>query len=548
MTTRTGCNIDDDNPLNQTVGDCSTASTSTTSPCSDGSLVTCPPSESCDLWQLTDSPETCYIANLIDEQLRIAGANINVFKLLGVHEQGSLEDMTGLGAPISGGDLPNFPASNAFDKLITEWRSRQTGAEVLTSAFIGYDFGPIRLDNGRLRYGVETFLKKEVASIRIKQGCEPENRVTKARLERSPDGEKWFGVAVVDLPDCDGLVTVSVKRSVPSRYWRLRPIVFNGGTNDYWVVQAFQLTDYEATHISNIQDKIFLENRDRDYADSSIAMKASYTPTDVLADSTKMGFMSQNVYIFETSFLQTLAKLGRPFVIGDIIELPSEKQYTPSLKPVLKYLEIEDVAWSVNGYTPGWVPTMQRLIAKPVLATQETQKVMGKLTQDVDSSGLVDIDDGMSKKYQDYAAVTETIEAEANTMSPLDGIDYANIPKLSSELKEILEARGKNTKNLDRNRNQYGIDAMPPNGLPYTEGDSFPTSPKNNDYHRLTYSTTKNIAPRLYRWSKAKEKWIYLETDRRFQIRNDKSLIEEFKAHSDATSIADVDKKLQDDL
>jgi hypothetical protein len=511
--------------------------------------LNCPPSAICNYWDMVNSPEYCLIANIIEENLNIGGADINVHRLLGVHEQGSLVDQVGLGMAISNGDLPNFPAINAFDKFITEWRSKQTGNAVITSAFIGYDFGPIYLSNGRERYGIDTFIKKDVTKIKIKQGCDKKNRATKIRLERSSNGKDWFGVSVLNIPDCDGLVTLDVKKSVPSRYWRIRPLLFNGGKDDYWSVQALQLIDYEDTAVSNIQDRLLLENRDRDYDEKSIKLKGSYTPPDTTMNVTQFGgLFNTNKYVIEVSFQQVLTRLGRPFVVGDIIQLPSETTYTPDLRPVLKYLEVEDVAWSSTSYTPTWVPTLQRLICSQALASQETQDIYGKLTPTVDSSGLFDINDGNNQKYQDLHNIRQTIEADANTRVPQEGIDYAEAPKLSEELLQFSKQNNMNLERFDRIRKVQGVDALPPNGLPYTEGPTFPTNPKDNDYHRVTYDHVgKDIPARLYRWSSFKNSWIYLETDRRFQMKNTKSVLEEFKKESPnkiVSPVTDIEKNL----
>jgi hypothetical protein len=497
---------------------------------------------------MVNSPEACIISSAIEESINIGGAILNVHKLLGVHEQDSTQDVSGLGTAISGGDMPNFPASNAFDKHITEWRSRQTGRDVTASAYIGYDFGPIKLSNGRLRYGIDTFIKHDIAGFRIKQGCEAKNRATKVRVERSNDGEKWYGVGILNVKDCEGMVDVKFSKSVPSRYWRLRPVAFNGGTSDYWSVQAVQLIEQEATSLSNIQDKIFMENRDRDYNEFAIRMKCAYTPVDVVANQMKFGFMGEEQYIIEVSFAQTVAKLGRPFVIGDIIQLPSETQYTPAMQPRLKYLEIIDVAWSTNGYTPTWVPTMQRLIAKQAYASQETQDIFGKFTKNVDSSGLWDNDDGSATKYQDHSTITQAIKAEANTAVPQDGTDYADAAVLPDELLKKHPSLSK----LSRRRHPHGVDAMPPNGAPYTEGDDFPDKPKNGDYHRLSYTRVgKNIPVALYRYSTAKKQWIFMERDHRHRLRNTNSLLEEFKTGNytgTPVDSANVDAALDGDV
>jgi hypothetical protein len=478
-------------------------------------------------WELTESDDSCLIDSYISETIQIGGAVVNVHRLLGVHEQGSLQDLTGSGSPISSGDNPNFPASNAFNLLQSQWRSLQTGSEVLSS-YIGYDFGEILLDNNRRRYGVETFVKFDVASIKIRQGCREETRATKARVERSNDGVKWYGVQVIDLPDCDGAARVNFKRTVPSRFWRLRPVAFNGSENDAWEVQALQLLDYEATNIDNIQDRILLENRDRDYDENPIRLKGSYTPVDVQAFQSKHGFGSMysgNEWVLELSFSSIISLLGRPFVIGDIIQLPSETQFSASLKPIKRYLQVTDVAWSTNSYTPNWIPTMQRLIAKPVMASQETQDIFGKLTEDQDELGMVDINDGSNgKQYQDFSAISQTIEADANTQVPENGIDYADIADVSEDFYQwTREESGTNSdavaRKIDAVRSQFGFDAIPPNGEEYTEGDEFPSSPKDGDYHRLTYTTIRSGIPaRLHRYSSAKLTWVFLEKDRRAQF------------------------------
>lgn len=479
-------------------------------------------------WELSELNDSCIIDDYINEQISVGGAVINVYRLLGVHEQGKLQDLTGNGTAISNGDHPNFPASNAFDTYDTEWRSLQTGSDI-TKAYIGYDFGELLLDNGRKRYGIETYVKNDVASFWIKQGCRSESRVTKARVERSNDGQKWYGVQVVDLPDCEGAAIVNFKRSVPSRYWRLRPVAFNGGSTDSWAVQAFQLMDYESTRISNVQDRIFLENRDRDYDENPVRMKGSYQPIDQQSFQSKFGFgsmFSGDEWVIELGFSSIVSLLGRPFVIGDIIQLPSETQYTPAMKPVLKYLEITDVAWSTNSYTPNWVPTMQRLIARPVMASQETQDIFGKLTEDQDELGTVDINDGSTDRpYQDFSEIAQTVDAEANTQVPERGVDFEDVAKVSGDFYDWAEDQGdvNVARKIDQVRSQYGISAMPPNGEDYTQGDEFPENPSDGDWHRLTYTSIRSGIPaRLHRYSAPKNRWIYMEKDRRAEYKDTK--------------------------
>jgi hypothetical protein len=549
------CDIPDNDPLNKECVPSVTPTPTTNSSCSTSVLggPPCPIDTVCSPWDLTQmSSDSCYNSDLIAQMLAISGATVNIYKLLGVHEQGKLVDLTGNGVAISSGDIPNYPAQNAYDKFITEWRSAQFGSDITRSAFLGYDFGEIKLSNGRNRYGVETFVRQDVATIKLKQGCNANNRATKIRVERSGDGVKWFGVTMLDVPDCDGMVTLNFPHTVPSRWWRIRPVIFKGGSTDYWAVQALQFIDYEVTTVTNIQDRIFMENRDRDYATSPISLKGSYTPLEVISNQAKHGMSSlfggTETYTIELSFAQIIAGLGRPIVIGDIIQLPSETQYSASLRPVLKFLEVINVTWSAGGYTANWIPTLVKIMAQPAIASQETQDIFGKLTETIDSSGLVDIDNGdNSKPYQDYTAVSDTIDAAANDQVPERGEDYADAALIDRDQDWLKTHPKYNVNKIDRNRTIFGIDAMPPNGLPYTEGNDLPdvASAKNGDYHRLTYTQlADNIPPRLYRFSSAKNKWIYMESDARFRMKNSKPLLQEFldPTSSSLTKPQDMDK------
>lgn len=546
------CDIPNTDPL-LNEGNCNDEEVATSSDSScvvstDGTTI-CPAIENCSPFDLAaETSDSCLVESWVDELLAASGGIVNVYKLLGVHEQGKLQDVTGFGSAISNGYIPNYPTSNAFDKYITEWRSSQLGTNIVKDAYLGYDFGQIKLENGRLKYGIETYIKKDISTFKIKQGCNSQNRVTKIRIERSNDGKKWYGVDIIDIKDCDGLLTVNFKRSVPSRWWRIRPVKFNGTSTDWWSVQALQLIEYEKTAITNIQDKIFMENRDRDYDESAVEVKGSYTPPDIQSFQSKWGmsglFGGGDTYVIEVSFKQAVERLGRGFVIGDILQLPSETQYSPSLKPIYKYLEVTNVAWSSTSYTANWKPTIQKILAEPVMASQETQDILGKLTANIDSSGLFDINNGDdSKKYQDMSDIDQTIKAEANTQVPERGEDYSEVTKLSDELYDWAKQHpGVDISKLDRNRNVYGMDAMPPNGLPYTQGDAFPTNPKNGDYHRLTYSLINtNIPARLHRYSSAKTRWMYLETDRRAAHKNAKPLLQEFLDPT-TSSVTPIDK------
>lgn len=501
----------------------------------------------CKPWDLTKQDRThCLMDGLVQEQLNIAGANLNVFKLLGVHEQTKLVDLTGKGKAISGGDLPSFPKENAFVAHKNEWLSKQKGSEdIIKSAFIGYDFGEIKMPDGRPRYAINTDIREHITTIKIKQSADEKNRILKARVERSDDCVNWYGVAIINLPNDNLLNTISFKHSAPMRYWRIRPIIFQGGDCDSWGVQALEMHDFQETDITNIQDKIFLDNRNRDYMQTPITIKGYYQLLTAATELLKYGIEAPgNTYAFSINFNTTIALLGRPFVIGDIIELPSESQYSPDLTLRKIYLEVNDVAWDTNTYTPGWIPTNLQITAIPALASEETQDIFGDLANTVDESGLFDNmkdDDPAGDprgNWQDYTESTDTVKAKALDNTPERGAEGSNTIR-EFEPEEIaqgeIEGIGDALANMQFNRNGiYVEDGLPQNGEPYTEGPEFPQNPKNKDYHRLTYEgLAKDVPPRLYRYSEVKSRWVFLETDLRGLYDANKPVLREYTRSPD---------------
>jgi hypothetical protein len=232
------------------------------------------------------------------------------------------------------------------------------------------------------------------------------------------------------------------------------------------------------------------------------------------------------------SFASCVKLLGRPLVVGDILEIPSEAQYSADLRKILKWMEVTDISWSAEGYTPGWRPTMLRVVAQPAFASQETQDIFGKLEElEADSMGLVDGEDGNSSIYQDYFDVSKTVEAEARDGVPERGAEASSKIRQFEE-DEIAAAADKGVAITAVGLNptgNYVEDAMPPNNAPFTEAIEFPENPSNGDYHRMIYEGyAEDVPARLYRYSEAKGRWVYLETDLRAQYNPVKPVLNEF--------------------
>jgi hypothetical protein len=322
---------------------------------------------------------------------------------------------------------------------------------------------------------------------------------------------EWVRVDVVNLPNLSNSNTIRFNKAKPSRYWRIVPTSFIGvGSNQPWEVSELELYDFELTRIDDIQDNLFMENRDRDYSKTAVDLKAAYTAFDTVTNFNKFGFDMGDTFNFTTTFAGMVKAIGRPIVVGDIVEVPSEMQYDHNLKPVRKFLEVVDTGWAADGRTTSWRPIIFKFQATPFMPSTEHRDLLGTIDTQLYAIDDSDFFAGTKNQIQTQPLVSNKInEAEAQDALPEKG---ANITELASGVSPHIPSVNK----YDGASN-YVEDGIPPDGLPYMEGYKLPevSSAKDGDYFRLYYDPKLNISPRLYKFSLAKGKWIYMETDRR---------------------------------
>lgn len=501
---------------------------------------------SCDSsWQLTNSNDVALMDNYANEALSIGGATINVFKLLGVHEQGQMVDLAGNGIAISGGTANGNDPLFAFKTSATcsQWRSSQKGlASILMDAFIGYNFGQPKLSNGRNRYGPDVDVTQHITTIKLRHSTNPSRRAIKMRVERSNDGLLWNGVDIITTTNSTDVQTFNIKQSAPSRYWRLRPISFTGTDADFWELSDIELYDWNQTSLFNVQDDYgWTENRDREYSKTSIKIKAYYDVSDRESDLTKFGFSISEKITFTVNFNDIVNRLGRPIVIGDVFEMPNEAQYDPNMKAVKKYVEVSDVSWSADGYSPTWQPIMLKVTTEPMIAKQETMDIVGDFVGAIDSSGLFQRD---NSAYTEIGSRNDVIREKASNQVPLQGLDSAEFTTYEPDEIKYYEDYGIDIGHMSVNQKMlYVEDAIPKNGEPYTEGTVFPANPKDREYHRLTYvGLAENIPARLYRYSTKKNRWVHLETDKRSEYNMQRPSVDKILASKSSIMMTKLGK------
>lgn len=566
-------------------------------------------------WDISTADDVCarnerlLQESYIAETLNISGAPVNVYRLLGVHEQG-VGSIIDTGA-VYGSTLVDI--ANVTDGSdLTYWQSINVGAAIISQAeYLGVDFGIKTLTvGGASEYGPPKTKWTSVGAITIKQQPLLDNYAQQVRLETATGEMEWTAVtasgtgngtltvasagpnateatitamatspttfsvlatlksdgstivlgtatvgtqfnslyasftiaqglvafvgdelftfdvnyvwqrqAVFNLTQTPNAVTLSLQSPVRVRAVRVVPTMFTGAGN--WQVLAFDVLDSAPTNLNNIQDLFFMENRDRDYEKVPVTLKAQYTPNDSISDLSKFGLSILDQYSFTVSFAQTVQKLGRPIVVGDIIELPPEMQYDQNMLPVRKFLEVTDTAWSSSGFSPGWKPMVYRFQAQQALPSQETRDIFGTL--DTQKYLIADsiLGDGIGEQLNvGPLTATEEAKKEALDAVPETGSDE----QLSTDgqpqpipLPAVNVLGQPPAMNKPFKANSYQEDGLPPTGEPYEEGYALPAvaGATDGDYFRLYYPEDTKIPPRLYRYSAVKNRWIYLETDRR---------------------------------
>ena len=117
---------------------------------------------------------------------------------------------------------------------------------------------------------------------------------------------------------------------------------------------------YDSVKETNIQDMLFLENRDRKYDSSIYNLRGIYNVQDIDFDMSQFGLFLQNDTLFMTIPITSSVKvLGRKVMPGDVFELPHQRDdlridcatMTLSAQPTKKFRKGETITGGTSGAT-----------------------------------------------------------------------------------------------------------------------------------------------------------------------------------------------------
>ena len=281
-----------------------------------------------------------------------------------------------------------------------------------------------------------------------------------------------------------------------------------------------------------IQDLLYLENRDRKYADDVYVVRGIYNVQDADFNLSQFGMFLQNDTLFLTVHLNDIVeRIGRKPMAGDVIEFPHMKEdysLDESIPIALKrYYVVEDVNRAAEGFSQTWWPHLLRLKMKTMVDSQEFKDIIGDAT----TAGSVA---SYMSTYNREKTINDQIVAQAEADAPKSGFNYKQY--YVAPIDERGNIRTDNVNDTDRvssdksvnavidtpAASHYGFyldgDGVAPNGNPAGFGISFPTSNVDKgDY----FLRTDYLPNRLFRFDGTR--WVKIEDSVRITTTNNDS-------------------------
>lgn len=311
----------------------------------------------------------------------------------------------------------------------------------------------------------------------------------------------------------------------------------NAGTplNIYWK-DATQPV-YANESMNNIQDLLFLENRDRKYDTSVYTMRGIYTVNDNDFDLQQFGiFLSADTVMMTFHLNDTVSMIGRKLMSGDVLELQHKKDYYPlnaDIPALLKrYYVVQDVTFAAEGFSQTWWPHLIRVKLTPLVDGQEYKDILNQLV-DTNNDGepdtplgdlistkdrLLDINDAIIRQAEidvpasGYNTDTLYVVPERPDGGPGDPLGTrTDSTTLSVSSTVTLASAGYVTPNTTIPA-YLGGDGQAPDGWPVTVSTSFPGSPRIGDY----VLRTDYIPNRLFRFDG--RRWTKIEDNVRTDL------------------------------
>ena len=289
---------------------------------------------------------------------------------------------------------------------------------------------------------------------------------------------------------------------------------------------------YDVVKETNIQDMLFLENRDRKYEPDVYNMRAIYNVSDTDFNLSQFGLFLQNDTLFMTIHINSSVKtLGRKILSGDVVEFPhlideyALNDYSVALK---RYYVVEDVNRAAEGFSQTWYPHLYRVKLKQIYDGQEFSEILDLPAGDDANNTLRDV----LSTFETEMQINNAVVAQADADSAKSGYDTSNLYTLQVDEQGRPELVTTDTNELDASQADLLADRVSqtparegyqgyllgdniaPNGESFGSGIQFPTSAQSGDY----FLRTDMMPNRLFRYDNSR--WIKVEDGVRMTLSN----------------------------
>jgi hypothetical protein len=138
---------------------------------------------------------------------------------------------------------------------------------------------------------------------------------------------------------------------------------------------------YDKLDPTNIQDLMWLENRDRKYDSSIYRLRGHYNVSNIDFDLSQFGlFLSNDIIFITVHYNDMIDILGRKLMVGDVLELPHLIDYHPLNETIpvglRRFYQVTDGNFASEGFSQTWFPHMWRLKAEPLVDSQEFADIL----------------------------------------------------------------------------------------------------------------------------------------------------------------------------
>jgi hypothetical protein len=155
------------------------------------------------------------------------------------------------------------------------------------------------------------------------------------------------------------------------------------GPQDQGATASLSQPRYNSLDPMNIQDLLFLENRDRKYSDDIYRLRGHYQVQNLDFNLSQFGLFLNNDILFVTvHYNDMIETIGRKLMVGDVLEMPHLKDYHPLNDKIptslRRYYQVTDTNWASEGYSATWYPHLWRLKCEPLVDSQEFANILDK--------------------------------------------------------------------------------------------------------------------------------------------------------------------------